>query len=104
MTSATTVQFSYCTGICAKYEARIARTLRSPCIVSHRRVLSSLLLHFCNIKTTHSLIRLPVPRGRHHSLNCQRKLDHLQCPFSFEKKCEDLENGICGLQTLEGQV
>ena len=43
-------------------------------------------IHFCNIKTTHSLIRLRVPRGRHHSLNCRRKLEHLLCPFSIEKK------------------
>ena len=61
-------------------------------------------IHFCSIRTTHTLIRLPVSRGRHHNLNYRCKLDHLQCPFSFEKKREDLENGICEPRTLERQV
>ena len=56
-----------------------------------------IFIHFCNIKTTHSLIRLPVPRGRHHSLNCRRKLNHLR----YRRRREDMENGICEPRTLE---
>ena len=54
-----------------RYNCRYLLTIVDPRVlppVPFRRQQTGLfkLIHLCNIKTTHRLIRLPVPRGRQH--------------------------------------
>ena len=49
-------------------------------------VLAFTFIHFCNVKTTHSLIRLLVPRDRHHNTPKKSSLIVVVVVVGWKKK------------------